>query len=87
MPEPKTDEMVTLLNSAMEEALAAISNRYRFANGDVMSAALHVMVDAGMVSVHNGDQTREQLVDDIIVGVRACVMGWQPSHSTIETLN
>jgi hypothetical protein len=68
-----TDGMTSALAEAMEEALMAMHLMVRFSTGDVMSAALHIMVDAGMRAVEEGRTTREQLIEDICGAARKAV--------------
>ena len=73
-----TDGMTEAIYSLMEQALSALQDVARFSNGDVMSAAMHLMVDAGMFQVESGNCTREELIKDICAAARDTVMEWTP---------
>lgn len=47
-PEPGTDEMVTLLTHAIGEAFNQLHQMFPFTSGDVMSACMHLLVEAGL---------------------------------------
>ena len=73
-----TDAMTQLLIRVMEGALQ--STGLRFSNGDVMSAALHLMVDAGMVQA----PSKEELIKDIVAGAKEAVEAWSPAPVEVE---
>ena len=74
MPKPQTEEMVTLLHAYMVAGVDMVSNDHRFTYGDVMSAAVHILVESGMESVQDGRSTREELVRNICSAIEVCVM-------------
>jgi ATP-dependent 26S proteasome regulatory subunit len=81
MLKPQTDEMVTALHGAMAKALDVMFEEVGpFVNGDAMSAAMYILVDAGMVAVQNGSCSREKVVEDLCKAVRECVMEWEEPH-------
>jgi len=73
MPIEPTDEMTNAIANNIESLLSAMQQVAPFSTGDVMSAALHIMVDAGMVAVEHGTSTPEKLIDDLCRAVRQCV--------------
>ena len=80
MPEP-TDEMTTIIAQTMEAAISRVRDDVAFSNGDVMSAAMHILVDAGMRSVEDGRSTREELIKNISDVAREIVSRWTPDGS------
>ncbi len=71
-----TDEMTSALHYLMHQALQAVRMVSQFTNGDVMSAAMHIMVDAGMFQVEKGNCTRDQLIGDIAAAAKIVVTEW-----------
>lgn len=50
MPEHGTDAMVTLLHRVLNSLVGQLANDIKFTTGDVMSAALHLIIDAGLMN-------------------------------------
>lgn len=66
LPKHSTDEMVTFLHGALLGTANSVSDVVRFTTGDLMSAALHLIVDAGLENA-----SPEQLRADIVKGLDA----------------
>lgn len=82
-----SDEMTTAIYSAFEDTLQAIRIVQPFTNGDVMSAVLHVLIDAGMRAVENGTCDRETLIKDICAAIPGAVNEWRaPNEEEERTL-
>lgn len=77
-PKPDSDEMVTLLYESLMEALDTVD--IRFTQGDVMSACMHLAVDAGLQS----SASAEQLATDLCDGVRKIISDRQTEGMTSQ---
>lgn len=62
LPQPSTDEMVTLLTSALYEAIDQLREMFPFTHGDAMSACMHVIVEAGLHGAPSPSRLREDIV-------------------------
>lgn len=81
-----SDEMTTHIYRAIEASLGAIREVHPFTNGDVMSAALHVLIDTGMRAVEKGTCTREELIEDICAAVPGAVKEWKSGEEEVRGL-
>lgn len=83
VPDPATDKMIALLHSVLEGTLGVLP--FPFTAGDVMSAATAILIDAGMVSVMEGKQTKEELEAEICAVIREAIQTWRPGHSNVTS--
>lgn len=90
MPKPAdemtTDEMTSTIFGAFESVLQVMRIVQPFTNGDVMSAALHVLIDAGMRAVENGTCDKETLIKDICAAIPGAVNEWRAPGEEERTL-
>lgn len=63
-PEPNTDAMVTLLHQILDGAAESFSNLTSFTRGDLMGAALYMVVEVG-----SEGSPPDKLREDIIAAV------------------
>lgn len=81
IPEENTPEMSVLLHSIVEQVLQQLP--FPFTAGCVMEMATKLVVDAGMISVMEGKQTREELKGEIVKVISAFIDVWQFEQSNI----
>lgn len=67
-PQPNTNEAINVIGNAIDDLLHQLP--FRFTNGDVMSAALYLVVECGLNSA-----TPEQLKQDIIESLDNVIAG------------
>lgn len=83
IPDANTEEIIRLIHSILEAVMTQLP--FPFTAGDVMSAAMALLIDAGMLSVMEGLQTKEELADKICVAIRSAIEQWNPKHSNITS--
>lgn len=83
IPEPGTEDMVTLVHNVLESVLFQLP--FPFMSADVMSAATVLLIDAVMVAVMEGKLTKEELADEICGVIRKTIEEWQPHHSNVTS--
>lgn len=83
IPDANTKEMIGLIHSILEAVMAQLP--FSFTAGDVMSAATALLIDAGMLSVMEGLQTKEELADEICAAIRSAIEQWNPKHSKVTS--
>jgi hypothetical protein len=71
VPAPNSDGMVTLLGDLFEQMISHLP--FQFSHGDVMSAALYMVIDAGLINAPSPEKLRSDIVDglDRILAERA----------------
>lgn len=63
IPERCTDQMVTMLFGVLHDALDKVHEGISFSRGDVMAAAMHLIVETGLEAA-----SPEMLREDVING-------------------
>jgi len=63
IPECGTDEMVTLIHHQIMGALAQAQEFMSFTLGDAMSAAMHLIVEAGLGAGAPPDKLRSDMIE------------------------
>jgi hypothetical protein len=61
IPEPCTPEMVGVLHRAINDLLNSVAGTFPFARGDAMSAAMYMIVEAGLEN-SSPDKLREDVI-------------------------
>ena len=70
----ETEAMGLLIYRRMRELLTEMREEHEFTNGEVMSAAMNLVIDAGLESVESGLCTPERLIADIQSSARGNVL-------------
>ncbi len=78
-PEPGSDEMVTLLNDVLHAALGQLSPSLHFTAGDVMGAAMYILVDAGLEA-----SSPAVLRGDIIIALDRMLADWAKTQGSMH---
>ena len=63
IPEHGTDEMVTLIHHQIMGTLAQAQELMSFTRGDAMSAAMHLIVEAGLGSGAPPEKLRSDMIE------------------------
>jgi hypothetical protein len=63
IPEPCTPEMVGVLHRAIDDLLDSVRVMFPFARGDAMSAAMYLIVEAGLDGGASPEKLREDVKD------------------------
>lgn len=59
---------------------------FPFTTGDVMGAAMTIMIHAGMIPVTKGEITKQSLSDDLLKAVKDAVAQWEPENGGVVVL-
>lgn len=79
MPEHSTDAMVSLIHQVLSSVVGQLANDIQFTTGDVMSAALHLIVDAGLMNA-----TPASLRADIVTAVDNMLAEYAKNRGTVN---
>lgn len=71
VPDSNTDAMVSFLGDLFEQMVGQLP--FSFSHGDIMSAAMYLVVDAGLVNAPSPERLRQDVIDalDRIIAERA----------------
>lgn len=64
IPEPGSDAMAQLLGSSLDSMFDQLRDHFPFHCGDVMTACLYALIDAGLVGA-SPEQLRKDVIDAI----------------------